>query len=72
MRAPPADAAALPPSAPTAETSGWSVIDGPCELAFPLHTRVAAAYFDGLSSQRRTVAPLVRHREDAEHGPESA
>ncbi|GAT67303.1 NUDIX domain-containing protein [Planomonospora sp. ID91781] len=38
-------ASALPPVAPTAETSEWLVIDRPRELAFPLHTRVAAAYF---------------------------
>ncbi|MBP2706900.1 NUDIX domain-containing protein [Microbispora sp. RL4-1S] len=40
-------AAALPPVVPTAETSGWLVLDGPRELAFPLHTRVVAAYFEG-------------------------
>jgi ADP-ribose pyrophosphatase YjhB (NUDIX family) len=38
-------ASALPPVVPTAETSEWLVIDRPQELAFPLHTRVAAAYF---------------------------
>ncbi len=42
---PPTTAAALPPSVPTPETSGWEVIHGPCDLAFPLHTRIAAGYF---------------------------
>jgi ADP-ribose pyrophosphatase YjhB (NUDIX family) len=36
---------ALPPVARTAETSEWLVIDGPRELAFPLHTRIVARYF---------------------------
>lgn len=36
---------ALPPVARTAETSEWLVIDEPRELAFPLHTQVAARYF---------------------------
>ncbi|MEV7010028.1 NUDIX domain-containing protein [Streptosporangium sp. NPDC051022] len=39
------DAASLPPFAPTSETTEWLVIDGPRELAFPLHTRIAATYF---------------------------
>jgi ADP-ribose pyrophosphatase YjhB (NUDIX family) len=39
-------AAELPPVAPTAETTEWLLIDGPQELAFPLHTRVATAYFE--------------------------
>ena len=33
------------PDAPTDETTGWELINGPAELAFPLHTRVAATYF---------------------------
>jgi hypothetical protein len=37
--------AALPASAPTAETSGWEVIDGPAELAFDLHSRMVERYF---------------------------
>ncbi|MCT9935404.1 NUDIX domain-containing protein [Planotetraspora sp. A-T 1434] len=37
--------AILPPVAATAETSEWSLIDGPQELAFPLHTRIVAEYF---------------------------
>ncbi|GGO78664.1 NUDIX domain-containing protein [Nonomuraea cavernae] len=37
--------AALPPVAATAETTGWSLIGGPQELAFTLHTRVVAEYF---------------------------
>ncbi|MFK0049546.1 NUDIX domain-containing protein [Streptomyces sp. NPDC090741] len=39
--------AALPPSAPTDETSGWHVLRTPTELAFPLHTRATAAWFAG-------------------------
>ncbi|NUP62316.1 MAG: NUDIX domain-containing protein [Nonomuraea sp.] len=38
-------AAGLPPVAPTAETSEWTVVDGPAELAFSTHTQVVAAYF---------------------------
>ncbi|NUR87708.1 MAG: NUDIX domain-containing protein [Nonomuraea sp.] len=38
-------AAGLPPVAPTSETTGWSVIHGPAELAFSTHTQVVAAYF---------------------------
>ncbi|MEV0197837.1 NUDIX domain-containing protein [Nonomuraea sp. NPDC050691] len=38
-------AADLPPVAPTAETTEWLLLDGPRELAFPLHTRVVAEYF---------------------------
>ena len=38
-------AAAVPESAPTDETTGWELIHGAAELAFPLHTRVAATYF---------------------------
>ncbi|MFJ6796019.1 NUDIX domain-containing protein [Streptomyces sp. NPDC091268] len=37
----------LPPSAPTDETTGWHILRGPRELAFPLHTRAAAAWFAG-------------------------
>jgi len=43
-------AAALPEMAPTAETSGWELIDGPTDLAFPLHTRVARAFFETAAS----------------------
>lgn len=35
----------LPPVVRTAETSEWLVIDGPQDLAFPLHTQVAARFF---------------------------
>jgi ADP-ribose pyrophosphatase YjhB (NUDIX family) len=35
----------LPPVTPTAETTEWLVIDGPEELAFPLHTEIVARYF---------------------------
>ncbi|MBG0832606.1 NUDIX domain-containing protein [Planomonospora sp. ID67723] len=37
--------ASLPPVVPTAETTEWLLIDRPRELAFPLHTRIAAKYF---------------------------
>ncbi|SDC58820.1 NUDIX domain-containing protein [Actinokineospora iranica] len=54
--APPVADAALPPSAPTAETSGWEVVTGPVELAFPLHTAAAERFFattvDGSREQR--------------------
>ncbi|MEV4378326.1 NUDIX domain-containing protein [Streptosporangium sp. NPDC049644] len=38
--------AALPPVTSTAETTEWLLIDGPRELAFPLHTRIVAKYFE--------------------------
>ncbi|NUW30932.1 NUDIX domain-containing protein [Nonomuraea sp. SMC257] len=38
-------AADLPPVAPTAETTEWLLLDGPADLAFPLHTQVVARYF---------------------------
>ncbi|MFD3541988.1 NUDIX domain-containing protein [Streptomyces sp. NPDC058662] len=41
----PADS--LPASAPTDETTGWHVLRTPQDLAFPLHTRAAAAWFAG-------------------------
>ncbi|MDH6122466.1 NUDIX domain-containing protein [Kitasatospora sp. GAS204B] len=41
------DLTALPPSVPTDETEGWQLIDAPIQLAFPFHTRVAAAWFAG-------------------------
>ncbi|MFZ3468952.1 NUDIX domain-containing protein [Streptomyces sp. 4.24] len=40
-------AAALPASVATDETTGWHVLRGPQELAFPLHTRVAQEWFRG-------------------------
>lgn len=40
-------AAELPRSAPTDETDGWSLLHRPAELAFPLHTLAARAWFDG-------------------------
>ncbi|MFB9576977.1 NUDIX domain-containing protein [Streptomyces yanii] len=40
-------AAELPPSVPTAETAGHSLLRAPAELAFPLHTRAARAWFEG-------------------------
>ncbi|WP_327251659.1 NUDIX domain-containing protein [Streptomyces sp. NBC_01244] len=39
--------ASLPASAPTDETTGWHVLRGPEELAFPLHTEAAGAWFEG-------------------------
>jgi ADP-ribose pyrophosphatase YjhB (NUDIX family) len=43
--APPVRAADLPAFAPTDEASERLVMGGPAELAFPLHTEVAALYF---------------------------
>lgn len=40
-------AADLPPSAPTDETEGWHLLRRPQELAFPLHTLAARAWFEG-------------------------
>lgn len=40
-------AADLPPAAPTDETDGWHLLRRPVELAFPLHTMVARAWFEG-------------------------
>ncbi|MGW0366883.1 NUDIX domain-containing protein [Streptomyces sp. NPDC002990] len=40
-------AATLPASAPTEETTGYHILRGPAELAFPLHTQVAASWFAG-------------------------
>ncbi|MDT0613398.1 NUDIX hydrolase [Streptomyces lancefieldiae] len=37
----------LPPSAATNETEGWHLLRGAEELAFPLHTRAARAWFEG-------------------------
>ncbi|WP_433258045.1 NUDIX domain-containing protein [Streptosporangium sp. CA-135522] len=47
------DSDALPPVVPTAETTEWLLIDGPQELAFPLHTRIVAEYFRRRHSPRR-------------------
>ncbi|MFD3655967.1 NUDIX domain-containing protein [Streptomyces sp. NPDC058620] len=44
---PPRPAAALPPSVPTDETDGYEVLRAARELAFPLHTRAARAWFAG-------------------------
>ncbi|MTE21018.1 NUDIX domain-containing protein [Streptomyces sp. TRM43335] len=41
------DAAALPPSAPTAEATEWLVLEETVELAFPTHTEVMGAYLSG-------------------------
>ncbi|QEV16942.1 NUDIX domain-containing protein [Streptomyces alboniger] len=40
-------AADLPASAPTDETEGWHLLRRPEELAFPLHTLAARAWFEG-------------------------
>ncbi|MFJ2605290.1 NUDIX domain-containing protein [Streptomyces sp. NPDC091279] len=37
----------LPPSAATDETAGWHLLRRPEELAFPLHTIAAHAWFEG-------------------------
>lgn len=37
----------LPTSAATDETEGWHLLRGPEELAFPLHTLAARAFFEG-------------------------
>lgn len=39
--------ASLPASAPTDETTGWHVLRTPDQLAFPLHTEAARAWFAG-------------------------
>ncbi|WP_445399592.1 NUDIX domain-containing protein [Streptomyces sp. LE64] len=40
-------AAELPASTPTDETEGWQLLRRPTELAFPLHTIAAGAWFEG-------------------------
>lgn len=40
-------ATALPPSAPTDETSGYTLLRAPAPLAFPLHTEAARSWFAG-------------------------
>ncbi|MET8412299.1 NUDIX domain-containing protein [Streptomyces sp. NPDC005195] len=40
-------AADLPASAATDETAGWHLLRRPAELAFPLHTLAAGAWFEG-------------------------
>ncbi|MFJ5809568.1 NUDIX domain-containing protein [Streptomyces sp. NBC_01426] len=40
-------AADLPASVPTDETTGWHLLREPTDLAFPLHTEAAAAWFAG-------------------------
>ena len=42
------DISELPPPAATDETAGWEFLPAPIELAFPLHTRAARCWFDGL------------------------
>lgn len=37
----------LPPSVATDETDGWQLLRRPAELAFPLHTLAARAWFEG-------------------------
>ena len=50
--APATTAAALPPSVPTEETDGWELVTSPVELAFPLHTHAARAYFEAKATAR--------------------
>ncbi|MFG3499049.1 NUDIX domain-containing protein [Streptomyces sp. NPDC047928] len=40
-------AAALPPTTPTPETTGYHLLQHPVELAFPLHTRAVRNWFAG-------------------------
>lgn len=40
-------ASSLPLSVATDETTGWHVLRAPADLAFPLHTRAAGAWFAG-------------------------
>ncbi|MEU9237453.1 NUDIX domain-containing protein [Streptomyces subrutilus] len=47
---PPRPAATLPASTPTNETTGWHILHTPAELAFPLHTQAANAWFAGRQS----------------------
>ncbi|MFI9212396.1 NUDIX domain-containing protein [Streptomyces sp. NPDC053253] len=44
---PPRPASALPPSAPSNETSGHHLLHTPEELAFPLHTEAVRKWFAG-------------------------
>ncbi|MEV7526609.1 NUDIX domain-containing protein [Streptomyces sp. NPDC091371] len=44
---PPRPAEGLPAPVATNETTGWHVLRTPAQLAFPLHTRAVAAWFDG-------------------------
>ncbi|MFE6039845.1 NUDIX domain-containing protein [Streptomyces sp. NPDC056452] len=44
---PPRPEADLPPSVPTDETSGFTVLRAPAELAFPLHTQAVRSWFAG-------------------------
>lgn len=37
----------LPPSVATDETEGWQLLRRATELAFPLHTLAAKAWFEG-------------------------
>ena len=43
---PPRHASALPPSAPTDESTEWLVLDNPVEVAFPAHTAAIAKFFN--------------------------
>ncbi|MFD9411723.1 NUDIX domain-containing protein [Streptomyces sp. NPDC059989] len=44
---PPRPTATLPTPVPTDETTGWHILRAPTELAFPLHTQAANAWFAG-------------------------
>jgi ADP-ribose pyrophosphatase YjhB (NUDIX family) len=41
------DTAAIPPSEPSDESLGWEILPAPAELAFGIHTEVAARWFAG-------------------------
>ncbi|MEU8764849.1 NUDIX domain-containing protein [Streptomyces sp. NPDC048659] len=45
---PPRPATALPPPAPTPETTGHHLLHTPQELAFPLHTEAVRRFFTGV------------------------
>ena len=40
-----------------AETLGWEVLNGPVELGFDLHTRVAASWFSGTPARESGTPP---------------
>ncbi|MDT9686247.1 NUDIX domain-containing protein [Streptomyces sp. TRM76323] len=48
-------ASSLPPSAPTAETTGHHVLYAPAPLAFPLHTEAVRRWFAGEYDRLRTA-----------------
>jgi ADP-ribose pyrophosphatase YjhB (NUDIX family) len=60
--APATTAAALPASAPTAETTGWELITAPTALAFPLHTAAAERFFRNVPAAEQTSGGAVAER----------